>query len=231
MPSKFQPTRWSLIHDAAATDAIRRNRAWEEFDYLYREPLLRFICRSGWTRDRAEELLQSFLAKLADRDWLRDADPEIGKMRSFLLNRLKGHLGDARKHDHAQKRGGGKPDLSLEENEFHLAAEKADLEALFDREWAQSILDHTIATLQSEAEAKGRGEVFVLLKNQITGESEESIKRAAVRLGQTEGAVRMQLQRLREKFRDRLRSEVGETMLPGSDISAEMRYLAEVLSV
>ncbi len=88
----------------------------------------------------------------------------------------------------------------------------------------------TLSWLEERAEAKGKGDVFRLLKGQITGDSEEKLSAAAERRGQSEGAVRMKLQRLREEFRDRLRREVAETLLPEEDISEEMRYLARVHS-
>ncbi|MEM7015054.1 MAG: hypothetical protein AAF585_26645, partial [Verrucomicrobiota bacterium] len=36
MPAEFQPTRWSLIQQAAAADQCQRESAWVEFDRLYR---------------------------------------------------------------------------------------------------------------------------------------------------------------------------------------------------
>lgn len=232
MSSNFQPTRWSMIQNTGASEDGVRDRAWEEFDHLYRTPLLGFIRRCGWSLDRAEDLLQSFLAVVAERNWLSEADPDRGKMRTFLLSRLKRHLHDALKYDRAQKRGGGAENIPLDEVAAVLAEpeNKRAAECEFDREWARSILAHTLDAMEQQAEAKGRGHIFQLLKGQITGNSEERLGEAAQFLGQSQGAVRMQLQRLRESFRTRLRAEVAETLLPGEDVSDEMRYLARVLS-
>jgi len=230
MPQAFQPTRWSLIQEAGSTDPDRRNQAWEDFDALYREPLFNFIRRTGWNTEESEDLLQSFLAKLADRQWLQEADRERGKMRTFLLGRLKGHLGDARKRAMAQKRGGEAFNISADEIELPESRDPSAQDRTFDREWARAILDRTMIGLKAEAQSKERDEIFNLLKNQITSESPQQLSEAAAKLGQSEGAVRMQLQRLREKFRIRLRAEVAETLLPEEDVSSEMRYLAEVLA-
>ena len=233
MSSRFQPTRWSMIQNTGAAEDGVRDRAWEEFDHLYRAPLLGFIRRCGWPSERTEDLLQSFLTIVAERNWLAEADPDRGKMRTFLLSRLKRHLHDALKHDRAQKRGGGAEKVALEEVSAFLAEPESEREAEceFDREWARAILDRTLVTLEQRANAKGRGHIFQILKGQITGDSEKRLSEAAQVLGQSEGAVRMQLQRLREDFRNRLRAEVAETLLPGEDVSDEMRYLARVLSV
>jgi hypothetical protein len=39
----------------------------------------------------------------------------------------------------------------------------------------------------------------------------------------------VEVPRLREKFRSRLRAEVAEPLLPEEDVSEEIRYLARVL--
>ena len=232
MSSNFQATRWSMIQNAAAMEKRVRERAWEEFDHLYRRPLLAFIRRCGWPESRAEDLLQSFLAVAAEKNWLAEADPERGKMRTFLLGRLKRHLNDVRKHDQAQKRGGGAPAIDLDEVaavlEDPVASREAECE--FDKAWAQSILDHTLGSMEEKANARGRGEVFQSLRGLLLGDSDEKLTTAAARLNQSEGAIRMQLQRMREDFRKRLRAEVAETLMPEEDVSTEMRYLARVLS-
>ncbi|MFT5468377.1 MAG: DNA-directed RNA polymerase specialized sigma24 family protein [Verrucomicrobiales bacterium] len=231
MPANFQPTRWSLIHQAAATNERQRDAAWSEFDGLYRAPLLGHIRRSGWGADDADDLLQNFFAKLSERDWLSVADPELGKMRTFLLSKLKGHLSDARKHRAAQKRGGDVKFARLETGagpiEDPAAAETGD--AAFDRDWAWSILSRALGTLRSEAEAKGQGKVFELLRSQLTGDDETRLRDAAATLGESAGAVRTQLYRLRERFRILLRAEVAETLLPEENVSEELRYLARIL--
>ncbi|MFK7851499.1 MAG: RNA polymerase sigma factor [Akkermansiaceae bacterium] len=230
MPSNFQPTRWSMIQNTGASESGVRNRAWAEFDHLYRTPLIGFIRRCGWPTDRAEDLLQSFLSIVAERNWLSEADPERGKMRTFLLTRLKRHLNDVLKHDRAQKRGGGVENVALDDVSAVLAGPESEAECEFDREWARAILDYTLLKLQQQAEAKNRGQIFRLLKGQITGNSEEKLGESAQALGLSQGAVRMQLQRLREDFRTTLRTEVAETLLPGENVSDEMRYLARVLA-
>lgn len=188
MAAQFQSTRWSLIRQAADPEnSSLRERAWSEFDDLYRRPLFAFIRRWGWREPEAEDLLQGFLAKLANRDWLADADEERGKMRTFLLNRLKAHLLDARKHDAAQKRGGGVEQISVDDSSAaaeQLLAEEPDTR-VFDREWAQALFDRVLAGLQSIAEAAGNGEVCRLLRAQLTEDSPERLREVAARLGRT----------------------------------------------
>jgi RNA polymerase sigma factor (sigma-70 family) len=237
MPNNFQPTQWSLIRRAVETEPAVHERAWKELHRLYREPLLWFIRRAGWPPEQAEDLLQSFFATMAHREWLSEADPELGKMRTFLLSRLKTHLNDARKHDQAIKRGGRADVLSMDdeaENGALMAEANVDsseeLTRVFDRRWAKSILDRALARLEEESKQTKNRELFKLLRAQLTGASPERHKDAAARLGQTEGALRVGLHRLRERFRSLMREQVADTLLPADDVSAEVRYLAEVLS-
>ncbi|MEM1294785.1 MAG: hypothetical protein AAGH89_05425 [Verrucomicrobiota bacterium] len=229
----FEQTRWSLIQRAASDGEATREEAWREFHELYRAPLLWFIRSHGWPEDEAADHLQSFLAKLAEHNWLREAEAEQVKLRTFLLLRLKRHLNDIRKRQNALKRGGKAEIVSASDDEELLGpsgdspSEQVQLE--FDRRWAQAILDRAMARLRSEAERRGNLTVFDVLSSQLTGESPGLLQDAATRLGKTEGAIRMVLNRQRERLRVVLREEVAETISPGSDISEEVRYLAEVL--
>lgn len=237
MPNQFQPTQWSLIRRAVEADPAVHERAWKELHRLYREPLLWFIRRAGWSPDQAEDLLQSFFATLAHREWLGEADPSLGKMRTFLLSRLKTHLSDARKHDQAIKRGGRADVRSMDdetENEALVAEASVDsaeeLARVFDRRWAKAIMDRALARLEEESTERGNRDLFDVLRAQLTGASSERHKEAAARLGQKEGALRVGLHRLRERFRVLMREQVTETLMPTDDVSAEVRYLAEVLA-
>ena len=92
-------------------------------------------------------------------------------MRTFLLSKLKGHLSDARKYRNAQKRGGGAELVELDDSRDSAGEEGEDLDAEFDREWAQAMLDRALAALRTESEKKGQGEVYRLLRSQLTGDS------------------------------------------------------------
>ena len=48
--------------------------------------------------------------------------------------------------------------------------------------------------------------------------------------GMTEGAVKVTAQRMRRRFRDLLRAEIGETVMDAGQIDEEIRYLMAVIS-
>ena len=58
---------------------------------------------------------------------------------------------------------------------------------------------------------------------------ERAIRETARRLGMTEGAVKVAVHRLRQRYRELLRTEIAETVAGPSDIDDEMRYLLAAL--
>jgi len=52
----------------------------------------------------------------------------------------------------------------------------------------------------------------------------------AVRLGMKEEAVKMAVSRLRERYRKRLREEIGHTVAAAAEVDEELRHLFRVLA-
>lgn len=133
----------------------------------------------------------------------------------------------------AQKRGGGVTFLELDglDPEARYALEPArstDPDAGFDREWAQESIARAMEHLRAEWEARGKGELFEALKGSLAGD-EPARSETAARLGMTEGAVKVAVHRLRQRYREFLRAEIAETVTDPSDVDDEMRYLVAAL--
>ena len=75
----------------------------------------------------------------------------------------------------------------------------------------------------------GKIEQFDALKGSLTGEGDSARDEIAARLGLTEGAVRVAVHRLRQRYRELLRAAIAETVGTEADLEDEMRYLVEVL--
>lgn len=230
MSAAFQPTRWTLLQRAAGGNDAARERAWEELYPAYRAPLIAFARGRGFDEGAAEDAVQGFFAKVARLDWLREADPALGKLRTFFLSRLQTHLGDLRKHDRAAKRGGGADSVEMDATETEVEdLHTADVAAAFDRHWARGLVDRALAVLRKESGGTARMAVFEVLQGQLAGEAEESLRERAPMLGMAEGALRVALHRLRDRFREILRAEVRETLPPEADVKEEIRYLIQIL--
>ena len=195
-----------------------------------------FLRRQGQSAEDAQDLTQGLFARLLEKNGIRTADPARGRFRSFLLVSLKHFLANERERAHAQKRGGHQPALSLEfesaEDRYRL--EPRDLatpELLFERRWALTVLDVALGRVQEEFARAGKRALFDALKIYLTGDNARaSYHETGAGLGMSEGAVRVAVHRLRRRFGELLRDEIGQTVVSGDDVEAELQHLAKVLA-
>jgi len=235
-PREFATTRWSLVMAARADEASAASarRALEELCRTYWYPLYAFVRYRGHSSDDAQDLTQSFFARLIETGGFASADPERGRFRSYLLGAMKHFLANEWHRGQAQKRGGRVQlvewdALGPEARYAGTAREPDDPEHLFDREWALETVDRALEALRHEMVEAGKGEVFETLKCTLTGEDAPPRAETAERLGMTEGAVKVAVHRLRRRYRALLRAAIAETVRSETDCDDEMRYLAGVL--
>jgi RNA polymerase sigma-70 factor (ECF subfamily) len=144
-------------------------------------------------------------------------------------------LSDERKKAHAQKRGGGRPSISLDAKsaEARYAIEpvtELTAEQVFERRWALTVLEQTVARLREEYVAAGRTELFEELKHFPPGEKgEASYADVAMRLGLTPSAVKSAIHRMRKRHRDLLREQIAHTVSTPGEVDEELRYLITVM--
>jgi hypothetical protein len=111
------------------------------------------------------------------------------------------------------------------------AATQLAPDALFERRWALTLLEQTMATLRAEFELAGKADEFEILKGFLTAEKGAMpYAQAATRAGMSEGALRVAVHRLRRRFREVFRQEIVHTVVGPDDIEAEVRHLLSVLS-
>ena len=234
----FAPTRWTLILRARGETPEARVALGELCEGYY-QPVLRFLQREGREEDEARELTQEFFARVLERDGFAAADPERGQFRSYLLGALKHFLADQRKHEQRLKRGGGAVVESLDAatgDDGGAAAQVADTaatapEMFFDREWALAVMARALDVLQKEFATGGKAEQFEQLKPWLMGEAASMSQAEAARaLGLSEGAVKVVIHRLRKRFREAVRGEIGQTLRDPSLVDEELRHLIEALS-
>jgi len=227
----FHTTRWSVVLDAGGRSSAASHKALTELCSAYWTPLYSFARRRGHDVETARDLTQDFFAAFLEKGWAREADPERGRFRAFLLTAFKRHLGGEFRRRTAQKRGAGQAPLSLdlEEGERRYRLEPAHAvtpDRLFDRQWALVLLERVLDGLKNEMEARGQARMVEVLIPYLhaAGES-SSLREAAARLERTEGAVKVALHRLRKRYRERLRNEIGETLADRSQVDDEIRHL------
>jgi RNA polymerase sigma factor (sigma-70 family) len=232
----FVTTHWSVVLSAQDKKSPQSDQALEELCRTYWCPLYAYVRRQGRSPHDAQDLTQEFFARLLQKDYLRSVAPEKGRFRTFLLVALKRFLADVLDHARAQKRGGGALCISLdaEAAERRYWAEPVDAstpETLYERHWALTLLDRTMARLRQESVAAGKAEEFDRLKPFLTGATDApSYAEIAPKLGLTEGALRVAVHRLRRRYRDLFREEIAHTVADPAEIEEEVRHLMAVLS-
>ncbi len=233
--TKFQTTPWSLILAARRRDEPGAERALARLCESYWFPLYAFVRRRGHGAEEARDLTQAYFLKLLEKDYLGDVDRGAGRFRSFLLVSMKHFLANEWKAGRAAKRGGGKSPVSLDMDgaEDRFLAEPCESEtpeSVFERRWARVVLQRTTEALRREFESAGKRERFERLAPLLTGGSVDgSYAQIARELGQSESAVKMAVHRLRSRFGELLKQEIGVTVTDPADVEAEIRYLFDAL--
>jgi RNA polymerase sigma-70 factor (ECF subfamily) len=196
----FATTRWSQVIAAGGQD--RAALAW--LCERYWEPLRNHLRRRGVGGHAAEDLTQDFFAAMLDGGLIQRANPARGRFRTFLLACLEHHLAHSRERERALKRGGGAAMEALADP----PAPEQDPARGFDRAWAETLLQRVRDRLRSEGDVR-----TCRLEPYLTANGDSAAySTVGVELGMSEGAVRVTVHRLRNRFRELLRAEVAETL-------------------
>jgi RNA polymerase sigma-70 factor (ECF subfamily) len=224
MPSSFATTRWSQVSAIGGDEAAARSAlAW--LCERYWQPLLTHARRRGCDEHEAEDAVQGFFTRLLEKRDL-SPDPARGRFRAYLLGALDHYLANARAHERALKRGGGRAHADLAASE---PAHSDSPERAFARAWAQALLARVLARLEQEQRPPER---FAVLRDFIGGNaSAETYAQAGARIAMSEGAVKVAVYRLRQRYREILHEEVAETVASRDHVAieAELRELLDAL--
>ena len=226
----FTVTHWSVILKAGLHDTEGRN-ALGVLCQCYWSPVYFYTRRRGCNPHDAEDLTQAFFARMIERDGFRKATPERGKFRSFLLIALKNFLADEHDRAMALKRGGGQKIVSFdaEDAETKYRREPVDHQTpdkLFDKRWAMALIDRSLKRLGQEFAEAGKADQFKELRHYIVAGAEpRPLAEAAIRLEMSEEAAKKAVQRLRRRYSEIVRGEVGQTLLSDVEIDEELQYL------
>ena len=211
--------------------------ALSELCQIYWRPVYVFLQRQSIPQHDAQDLTQGFFANLIESRAYTRADPMKGRFRSFLLGTLKHFLAHARDRDRAQKRGGGTVPVELGETAISEAEAYASgcthwsAEGVFEREWAASLARQTLDRLAQEYELGGKAALFEALKSRLIAGEAAAIpyEELANRLGRTAAHLRVDVTRLRARYRAILREEVSGTVVDPRDVDEELRYLRQAM--
>src|SRR5262245_39452604 len=212
----FATTHWSVVVEAGQSDSPKASQAMAQLCQTYWYPLYAYVRRKGYQAPDAQDLTQEFFARLLARNYVTGADRSRGKFRSYLLGTLEHFLAKEWRRAHAQKRGGGRAAFSLDEMDAenrYLLEPAHDLTPakIFDRRWATILLDEAMARLAKECQADQKGDLFEAVKPLLSGDSAGgSYAEMARSLNMTEGALKVAVHRLRQRYGELIRAEIAQ---------------------
>jgi RNA polymerase sigma factor (sigma-70 family) len=232
----FVTTHWSVVVSAGRNDTTRARDALARLCQVYWHPLYSYVRRLGHSPHDAQDLTQEFFARLLGKNYLAEADESRGRFRSFLLGAFKHFLANEWDKARAQKRGGGQIpipiDAAVSETAYgYEPADNVTADKIFERRWALTLLAEVLRRLREEQVRDGREKLFEALKPTLT-EASGTVRYAeiAVMLGMSEGAVKVAVHRLRQRYREILRAEIGETVAGPGEVEDELRSLFAALA-
>ncbi len=232
---KFATTHWSVVLLAGQNDSAQATEALEKLCHAYWYPLYAFVRRKGHDPHTAQDLTQEFFARLLAGKELESVDRSKGKFRSFLLAAMKNLLANEWNRSQRQKRGGGCVHFSLDaaaaEDRYQLdPADALTPEDIYERRWAETVVDSVTLRLKEEFAGAGMSERFEELKVYLLADQEPvAYAEMARRLSISEGAVRTAIYRMRQRYGELFRAEIAQTVTSVPEMEEEIRHFLSVL--
>ena len=239
---RFATTRWSLILSSIGGEGeeAKAREALAQICRIYWRPIFAFICRKGHSVPDAQDLTQDFFVMVLKGNLLQQADRERGRFRSLLLKSVQNFLIDAHAKTVTRKRGGEVQFVSwddwMAEAPSHLALPISALEGwpaerIFDVRWAATVAEQALRRLQEECECRGRRRVFDVLSVALTSDRDSvCYEKLGRELGLGAAEIKRLLHKLRQRYRQLLRTEVAETVENPAEVDDELHYLVSALA-
>jgi RNA polymerase sigma-70 factor (ECF subfamily) len=228
---RFASTHWSVVMAAGQRDSPESEAALATLCGRYWYPLYAYARRRLPDAEHAQDLTQEFFARLLEKNYLRQADRQRGKFRTFLLTAFQHFLAKEHERANAQKRGGGRRVLSLDfdrgERRYHREpSHHATPEAVYERGWALMLVEQGLARLREEFVTSGKERLFDSLKGTLTaGQATPPYAELAGQLGMSVEALKVAVHRLRRRYGELVRAEIAQTVTTAEEIEDELRDL------
>lgn len=228
-PPQFANTRWSLV--AALGDGVSSQAPLLELCLNNWYPVYSYLRHSGHSPEGAQELTRGFFHYLIHSGATHAGATRYGRFRQFLLAELHAFL--------SQERGVGLvttpiAPMSIDELESRQRKDSAHAdspEQALRRGFALEIIGGARQSLRSEAREADRLAMFDLLERFLTTDPKPGeFEQAATQLAVRPVFIVMAVKRMRERFRELVDVELGDTVLNTDELSAERQALLEALA-
>lgn len=228
----FPVTAWTLVrrvqHGVAAPSA---EQALDSLCRTYWEPVRKYLRALGCREEETADVTQEFFASFLRSGGFDRANPDLGKLRTFIKHSAARYLANHWRHQLAQRRGGGQRPEPLDAQPDIPAAGETLAAQTYDLDWARTVLHRALTAVEESYAARGRARIFAAVKSGLlrTGGVDDTAAVAAS-LGIPESQVRLAVHRARQRLATALREEVAPTVEDPADADAEVRYLLSVLA-
>ncbi len=226
----FPSTLWTMVLQAGDPDAPNARPHLERLCEMYWKPVY-WLTRLRWNKsnEASKDLTQEFFARLVEKDVLQSVSPERGRLRSFIRAALENFMRNYTRDQNRQKRGGNLVHISIDredESIFELPSTDESIETMFDRLWAQSLMQDSLKTLRDQYGGAGKKSVFRIFEDYtFVEDTPPTYRDLAKKFKVTEDAVRGALRRVRADLRSLLRDRVLQSLTDQDDLEGEMSFL------
>lgn len=220
----FPSTRWSLVQRLREGSEEEVRAALEALCRAYWQPLYCVARKRQLNEHDAQDAVQGFFESFLRRGTFAKADEMAGMLRQLLLRAFDNFCTQQWRKTVCQKRGAGAEHVEI--SEFVLDVEKAErhfqragiggggsAEALYNREWANAVLERSLEALREDYARRGWQERYDLLVGPLLQQDDAtSLEQLAAHAGMTAGALRVNLHRMRGHYRDHIERELAATI-------------------
>lgn len=230
--AKFHTTRWSIVLASQSDKSADALKCLATLCEQYWPPIYAFVRYRGHREQDAQDLTQSFFARVLEKNWLASADQQQGRFRTFLLTALKRFLANEWDREHTLKRGGGVKVVNMDSSAQISIPDPKSVPAdrMFERQWAITLLETVMRRLEAEFTQVGKSEEYELLKPTLTApRNTTDYNVIAAKLKIQTVSARSAVHRLRKRFKELFREEVANTVEDESTVDEELRTLIAVL--
>lgn len=225
---RYPKTHWALVYSAGAGET----RALEELFRRYWFPVYGAFFDKLKDHHEAEDLTQRLFSEIFRRGDIARLRQENGHFRSFLKASIGNLFSNYVAERKTLKRGGTETVLSIDSDKAGEWLEQEPAEAddpgtMFDRRWIFAVVENAKNHLRCEHLAEGRLDQFETYQEfLLPQERAKSYAEVASELNQKEGTVRVNAYRIRQQFREQIRSTILDTVGSYVEADAELEYLS-----
>jgi RNA polymerase sigma factor (sigma-70 family) len=232
---RFPATRHSIVEAARSADPERRRAAFDRVVEAYWKPVYVYL-RLRWraSAEDAKDLTQGFFARVLEKGYLEEYDPERARFRTFLRICLDRYAANEDAAQHRYKRGGGAEILSLDfagaERDLPAASSAADEpDAVFQREWVRGVCAEALAIVRRRCRDDGREQALRLFErcdlSDLADTDRPSYADLAAEFGIPQTQVTNLLAAARREFRRAMRDAIRARTASDDEFEEESRRL------